>query len=128
MKKLKQVLIQLPEYYLIVLALLAGYTPPFTIHSLAIGLAVLLLLQIIFKNRISGLIIGGLFFICNLYMLGALISELHEFQSFNSKAWQLLIGGTMLFAIHLYVSKAMFSKYSKKDNTPLYYRGSQLFV
>lgn len=120
MKKLKQLFLQLPEYYLVILALLSGYTPHYSLHPIAIGFAVLLSLQIIFNNRISGLIIAGLFFIGNLYMLFAGLSELNEFNTFNWNAQQLLIGLTLLLAFHLLLCWVMFYKYIRNENTPLH--------
>ena len=38
MKKYKRMLIHLPDYYLIVLAIMAAFTPPFTINPIAIGI------------------------------------------------------------------------------------------
>ena len=54
MSKHKQFIIQIPEYYLIGLAILAAYTLPFSIKPIAIVLAVILTLQIIYKNKTTG--------------------------------------------------------------------------
>jgi hypothetical protein len=116
MKKIKQILMKFPEYYLIVLIILAGYTPPFTFNPMFVGLACIPILQIIFKNKISGLIIAILFLLANLFMLGALISELREFTEFNNSAKQLLVGGLSLWCFNMFAFSVMLYKYLKSDN------------
>ena len=115
MKKEKHILSTFPEYYLVVLAILAGYTPPFSFNSIFIGITIILVLQIVFKNRISGIVIGIIFFLINLYMLGALISEFSEFAEFNIAAKQLLFGGLSLWILNTISSLAMINKYSKAE-------------
>jgi len=122
MSKPKQLLLQIPEYYLAVIVLLAGYSPPFSFHPLALGLAILPLLQIVFKNKVSGLIMGSAFLLVNLVMLGALISELSEFTAFTHRALQLLIGGLTIWLVNSVLSLAMVYKYStagKEDKRAL---------
>ena len=116
MKKAKQILIKFPEYYLIVLVILGGYTPPFVFNPIFIGLAAILILQIVFKNKISGLLIASIFLLTNLYMLGALISEFNEFHEFNNSAKQLLFVGLSLWSLNMLSSGVMIYKYSKTES------------
>ncbi len=118
MKKAKQILIKLPEYYFIVIAILAGYTPPFSFNPIFVGLAFILILQIVFKNKISGILLGSAFLLMNLYMLGALFSEFIEFTEFNNKAKQLLFVGLSLWIWNMLLSVTMIYKYSKNDINP----------
>lgn len=111
----KQILFKLPEYYLLVLIILSGYSPPFTFNTIALVLAAILILQIIFTNKISGLIIAGVFLLINLYMLGALISEFNEFPEFNKEAKQLLFVGLSLWSLNMVTSIMMIYKYAKTD-------------
>ncbi len=111
MEKIKLILPKLTEYYLIVLVLLSGYTPPFLFNPLSIGIAAVLILQIIFKNKITGLLIAGLFAVINLYMTFALISEL-SVTSFSIKARNLLLGGLSLIILNFVVAGIMIYKYS----------------
>lgn len=83
MKNLKQILLSFPEYYFVVLALLSGYTPPFYINPIFIGIALILILQIIFKNKIVGiaiaaqlLFVGLALFIFNIFTWGVMIYKL----------------------------------------------------
>lgn len=117
MKKIKQNLIKFPEYYLIVLAVLCGYTPPFTLNILSLVFIAILISQIVFKNKILGLIISSIFLLINLFMLGALISELNEFTEFNIKAKQLLFGGLSLWCLNMLSSSIMIYKYAKPYDT-----------
>lgn len=110
MKKNKEpVLYKLPEYYLIIFILLAGYTPPFSFNPVAIVLAFLILLQIIFRNPESGIIIAVLFIMANVYMLFAMISEFNEFPTFELGAKQLLLTGIPLFILNVAMSVLMIS-------------------
>lgn len=112
MKKYKQMLIHLPEYYLIVLALMAGFTPPFNLNPIALFIVGILAIQIVFKNKIAGHLIASLFLIGNLVMLLALTSELNEFPRFNAHAKELMFGGLMLLGFNIFISAVMFVKYT----------------
>ena len=119
---MKKILFKLPEYYLIVLVILAGYSPPFYINPIFIGIAGIFILQIIFKNRILGISLGILFFLINLYFLGALISEFNEFTEFNNKAKQLLFVGLTIWIVNMILSLTMIYKYSTNN----FKKGSQI--
>ncbi|GAA4963785.1 hypothetical protein [Algibacter aquimarinus] len=108
---MKTILLKLPEYYFIVLAILGGYSPPLNINPIFIGIAAILILQIIFKNKISGLIFGILFFLINLYFLGAIFSEFSEFIEFNYKAKQLIFVGLGIWIMNLFFVSIMIYKY-----------------
>lgn len=112
---MKLILFKLPEYYLIILAILSGYSPPFYIHPIMIGIVMLLILQIILKNRIAGLLIGVLFFLLNLYFLGALLSEFNEFSAYHVSSKQLLFTGLFLWTANLLASSTIIYKYSTMD-------------
>jgi hypothetical protein len=109
---MKSFLLKYPEYLLILLLLLAAYSPPFFFNPVFLVLAALVVLQLIIKNRVTGILIGIAFLLGNLLFLGALFSELSEFSSFNSDTLQLCIGGLMLWIICTAVSLAMIYKYS----------------
>ena len=115
MRNFKRILLRFPEYYLIVLTFLAGYKPPFFINPIAIGLIVILILQIIYKNKITGIVIAGFFTVINVYMLLALISEFSEFATLNADALQLLVGGLLLIVLNLFVSAVMIFNYQQRE-------------
>ncbi len=126
MKNKKQLFLKFPEYYLIVLTMLGGYTPPFSINPVFVGILAILIIQIIFKNKIIGTVLGVLFLVINLYMLGALISEFNEFTAFNADAKQLLVVGLTLWSLNMLASCTMIYKYSimnLKRNPQVAYTG-----
>tara|TARA_R110002074_G_scaffold63042_5_gene151439 strand:+ start:37 stop:417 length:381 start_codon:yes stop_codon:yes gene_type:complete len=109
---MKKLIYTLPEYYLLILVVLAGYSPPYYVNTIFIGIAFILVLQIIFKNKISGIIISMLFFLANLYFLGAVLSEFNEFEVFNRKAQKLLLVGLSIWVANLLFSLTMVLKYT----------------
>lgn len=108
---MKTIFKKIPEYYLIVLILLAGYTPPITVNTLSLVLVGVLILQIIYKNRLSGLLLTGLAGILNIVMLFALLSEVNEFVTFTTEARNLLVVGIPLFILNTLAIFFMFQKY-----------------
>ena len=110
--EMKKAIFKLPEYYLMTLAILAGYSPPFNVNPIFMGILSLLILQIIVKNKIFGVVLGILFFLTNLFFLGALLSEFYGFTEFNSSAKQLIFVGFFIWAINLLMSIIMIYKYS----------------
>jgi hypothetical protein len=112
---MKAMFLKSPEYYLIVLSILAGYSPPFYINPVFIGIVVILILQIIFKNKISGMVLGALFFLINLYFLLALLSEFYEFNEFNYRAKQLIFVGLGIWVANLIFSSTMIYKYATNN-------------
>jgi len=103
---------KLPEYYLASILLAASYTPPFSFHPIFLGLAFLVILQIVFNKRVSGIMIGLLFFLANLFFLGALISEFLEFTEFDQYAIQLILVGVPLWILNALAATTMIYKYS----------------
>jgi hypothetical protein len=119
MEKLKQGLIRFPEYYFVVLTVILGYEPPLSFNPIALGFIFILIFQIIFKNAISGLILGGLLILANIYMLFALASEFSEFPTVNAAAIQLLLVGLVIIGVNLTVAGFMISRYSPKEAVTL---------
>jgi inner membrane protein involved in colicin E2 resistance len=112
MKNIKAILPRIPEYYLIVLVLLAGFTPPFSISPVSVVCAIALVLQIMYKNRKTGLIIAGLFMVVNLGAAMALIAELGEFSVYPMEFWALLLGGLALMILNFTVVGIMIYRYA----------------
>jgi hypothetical protein len=118
MKTRTQILLQIPEYYLIALSLLAAYTLPFSFKLMTLVVVVILVLQLIFKNKTTGHIIASFFLIGNIFMLIALTSGMKEFPKFLTNAKVYLFGGLLLFAFHLLISGLMLLKYPIKEELP----------
>ena len=113
MKKLKQILLALPEFLLIAAVIFYWISAGMIINPVAISLILILILQIIFKNKILGLIIPSLLIITCLYMLMALVSEFNEFPTFNADAKKLLFVGLSYFISTMIISIIMIYKYSQ---------------
>lgn len=118
MKKAKKIMLKLPEGYILLLTLMAGFTPPFHFNPILLVIAALLLLQLIFQATISGILLGGLFLIVNIFLLGALISEMNEFQGIGSDSISLLIGGSLLWFTNTFFSFVLIYKYMRFESTP----------
>ena len=113
MKKAKQIILKLPEYLLIIAVLFYWISVGLIVNPIALGLIALLIFQIIFKNKIIGLIIPSLLILTCLYMLLALMSEFNEFPTFNEEAKTLLFVGLSFFISTMAISVFMIYKYSK---------------
>jgi hypothetical protein len=111
MKKLQHLFYKLPEFYLIIFILLAGYKPLFYIAPFAIIGVALVLLQCITRDRISGLIHTGLLIVGSLLFLFAVISEFRDFPVLNAEAYRLLVVGSTVFLVNLIMAFMMFKKY-----------------
>lgn len=110
---MKKAFLKFPEFYFILLVILAGYTPPFSFNPIFIAIGFVFISQIIFKNRITGLLLAIGTGILSLLFLGALLSEFLEFTSFNSKAQQLLFVGLSIFSLNIIATITMFFRYLK---------------
>jgi hypothetical protein len=113
MKRFKQLLLKFPEYLLIAAVIFYWGSTGVVMNLVAIVLIVVLILQLIFQNRIIGLLVSSLIIMGCLYMLLALISELNEFQTFNAEARKLLFVGLSYFISIMFVAGLMINKYSK---------------
>ena len=112
MKRVKTYILQLPEYLLIAAVLFYWFSTGLAVNYIAIGLIIVLILQIIFKNRIVGIIIPSILVMICLYMLLALMSEFKEFLTFSSDAKELLFVGLSYFISTIIISGVMIYKYA----------------
>jgi len=116
MSNIKIFILQLPEYLLIAAVVFYWFSAGLAVNYIAIGLIMVLILQIIFKNRIVGIIIPSILIMICLYMLLALMSEFNEFLTFNSDAKELLFVGLSYFISSIIVSLIMIYKYAILKN------------
>ena len=112
MNKLKRHLLDLPEYLLIASVLFYWISVGRVLNPIAIGLLLVLLLQIIFRPRWLGLLIPVMMAVASLYLILALFSELSEFPSFNTEAQKLLFVGLGFLLSTLFISGVMIVKYA----------------
>ena len=109
MSKIKTNLLKLPEYLLIIAVLFYYVSASIVFNPIAIGLWVVLVLQIIFKNQLVGILIPSLLILCCCFMLLALFSEFNEFPTFNAEAKQLLFIGLSFFISTMLVLAVLIS-------------------
>jgi hypothetical protein len=115
MTYLKKLMKFIPELYLIIASIIYWELAGHEINYIAITLIFILIVQLIVKNRFSGLFIGTVMILINLYMFLALISELREFPTFNENAYKLLIYGFLYIGTNLFMAALMIIKYRKKS-------------
>lgn len=111
MSKLKQISLLLPEYLLIAAVLFYWMSTAVILNPVAIILLTGLLLQIIFKNRITGIIIPSILLLLSAYLLLALFSEFKEFPSFNAEAQVFLFIGLGFLLGTITLSSIMLYRY-----------------
>ncbi len=119
MQNLKQLFLQLPEYLLIAAVLFYWISTGTLLNPVAIVLLIILILQLIFKNRIIGVVIPGFLIMACFYMLLAMMSELNEFPTFNADARKLLLVGSFFFIATMIVSGLMIYKYASPKPSQL---------
>ncbi len=122
--KLKRIVLDLPEYLLIAAVLFYWSSTALILNPIAIVLMGILIFQLIFKNKIIGIMIPFLLILICLFMLLALLSEFNELPTFNDEAKQLLFVGLSYFISTIIISVVMLYKYftlaTKKNDQKMY--------
>ena len=116
MKNSISFLSNLVEYLLIIAVLFYWHGTSNLLNPFAIGLLAVLIFQIIFRNKVIGILIPCMLILLSMYMLLALFSEVNEFESFNSDAQRLLFIGLAYFLGTIMVSFLMIWKYLIKSS------------
>ena len=101
MKSIKSLL---PELYLIIGTLYYWSLTANLFNWFAIGILALLVTLLLTKNKVLGIVLGGLFILVNLFLVLALLSEFSEFETFNSAAQQLIFVGSLFLGLNLLFS------------------------
>ena len=99
------------ECYLILSVLYYWFMTGTILNLSAIALLGILTGLIIWKNKALGVAIAIVFMFLNLYMILAMISELNEFETFNRRAQELLIFGSLYFGTNIAVSIKLLIKW-----------------
>ena len=102
------------EYLLVLTIIFYWYFTSSLLNPIAIGLLAVMVIQIIFKNKVSGIMIPLLFMLLSFYMLLALVSELHEFPVYNADAKTMLIVGLLYLGFTMICATGMFLNYFRK--------------
>ncbi len=108
----KKAFLNIPEYLLIAAVLFYWMSAGLVINYIAIVLLVMIIFQMIYKNKVIGIAIPTFLILTSLYMILALFSEVSEFPSFNAEAQTLLLVGLAYFFITIIASTIMIIKYT----------------
>lgn len=111
MKSSLQWFVRFPEVYFILVVLLAGYSPVHEFNMFSWVMASALILQLIFEIKLTGIFFSIVFSLITLYFTAATSSELTEFSSLTSSAYQLALGGFLLSLIQVVFCVLMWKKY-----------------
>ncbi|MBT1706448.1 hypothetical protein [Chryseosolibacter indicus] len=112
MKTIKRTLIRYIDYYLLVAGFFATYLLPVSVSPIAIAFIFILILQLIFKNRIMGFMIASAFSLVNVYLLLALLAEFDEIAIAGAEGISLILVGLSLIVLNIMVSVVMVFKYA----------------
>lgn len=115
MKNLKKITLLIPEFLLVLAVLFYWVSTANLLNPFAIVLLLALIGQMIFKNKVVGLIIPSFLILASLFLLLALMSEFNEFPTFSYEAKRLLFVGLTFFISTIVVSGIMIYKYSGLD-------------
>ena len=123
MKNSISFLLNSAEYFLVLAVLVYWHGTSNLLNPIAIGLLAVLIFQIIFRNKVIGILIPCVLMLLSMYLILALFSEVNEFESFNSDAQRLLFIGLAYFLGTILISFLMIWKYlPKSSNKQLVYK------
>lgn len=114
---MKKLLYFFPELVLILLSIywfLDGFIAAKNVNYISLFLILLLLFQLIYRNKIVGYVLAFFILILALYMPFAVLSEFHEFKKFSSEVIKFLAFGLTMCLLLLVSSLLMFYNYSKQ--------------
>jgi hypothetical protein len=112
---MKKYLLLLPEFVVLALSIywfLENLLGNNHINYIALVVCLIVISQIIFKNKFTGIFIATIVAAFSLFMILAVLSEFYKFPVVNSEAVKLLLIGMLLCFSGLLSSGVMFYKYS----------------
>ena len=112
MSKLNLLKKWIPEIYLLASAVFYWVSTTL-LNPFAVCLVAVLLILFIKKTKTLGVIVSLLFLFLSLYMVLALLSEVNEFPSFNTRAKQLLGFGGAWLGLNVTLAFVMLVKWGK---------------
>lgn len=111
---MKSLLTNLPEIFFIGLGgswFLENLYSSNHVNYVALLIVWLLFLQLIYRNRLAGIIYGNILGLFSLFMLGAVYSEFLEFETITTNAIMLLAVGGAIFGTGVFMSGKMLYNY-----------------
>ncbi|WP_445454040.1 hypothetical protein [Flavobacterium sp. 25HG05S-40] len=113
----KKYLLLVPEIIIVILSgywFLENYFGNNHINFFALGLLLIMVLQMIFQNKFIGMFLATVTSLFSIYMVFAVLSEFKEFPSFTNEALQLLLVGLLLCLLLFTSSIVMIYKFLSK--------------
>ncbi len=110
---MKKILRYVPELYFMGLGIfwaVENYTASGYKNYIAVSVVWLMFIQIIYQNRILGLIYGNIMAVFSIYMISATISEYNQYDSSGIEGGLVLLFGLGLFIPALTMSAGMIYK------------------
>ena len=101
----------LPEFLILALVLLYWFSSSL-LNPIAITLIVTIGYLIFSKNRIIGLVIGSIILLLGLYLILALLSDIHKITNFNGDAIKFIIYASLFICTNILTSVWLIIKYS----------------
>ncbi len=118
MKNAKAILKWIPEIYIVCSVIYYWTGTGSLFNPIAITFLLALILQLVVRNRVTGIIISAFFVIINLYATLALLSDLlkvyQEIGTLNG-AKALLFFGSLYIGLNITMGIMMFIKYTKPN-------------
>ena len=112
---MKKYLLLLPEGIILALAgywFFDNYVVSNHINYIALTVSIVVVSQIIIKNKFLGLVISSAISLFSWYMILAVFSEFREFETVTFESLQLLLFGLLLCFLGLISSGLLFFKYA----------------
>ncbi len=114
MNKIKQLLVSYPEFLLIAIVFFYWFSSGTLLNPIAIGVIVMLIVQLFLRNGIVGVVIPILLMMTSIFLLLALFSEYGEFSVKNAASTRMLIVGVSFILLTITASGLMLRKYSRE--------------
>jgi len=105
----------IPELYLLLAVLYYWSLTASLLNTIAISLLLVLIYQIITRNRVLGIVIATVLILASGYLILALLSELSEFSEFNDDAKELAIFGFLYLGLNIGFGGVMLYRYAIKN-------------
>lgn len=112
---MKKIIKVFPELFFMVLGIywvIENYLSSKTINYIALLIIWLLLVQLIYKNKVAGLVYGISLGFMSFYMILAVLSEYHKYEVVNAEAIGLLASYGSLFCFAVFIAGVMVFKYA----------------
>jgi len=115
---MKKIVLLLPELIILILSclwLIDNYRVSAIINYYALSVAVVMVLQLVFKFKIVGLSMAIIIALFSLYMFLAVVSEFNDFPQVNFEALKLLVVGFYFCFLGFIAASIMAYKYAIKS-------------